>query len=104
MIRILNRDYRKKDKPTDVLSFIYGEGNPDVGDENFYGEIIICPAVAKKQAKLYNNDLNMELKRLLVHGFLHLLGYDHEISAEAEKEMFKKQEELLMQLEEINLC
>ena len=73
-------------------------GLPDDADM-FYGEIIICPEVARAQAVEYSNDYNSELKRLLVHGVLHLIGYDHELGDEEERIMLKKQEELLLKLE-----
>ncbi|MDD4358489.1 MAG: rRNA maturation RNase YbeY [Candidatus Pacebacteria bacterium] len=77
-IRKINRDYRKLDEPTDVLSF-EGEGN-------FLGEIIICLSEVQKNGDNFED----ELKRVLIHGTLHLLGYDHE---KDQGEMLKKQEE-----------
>lgn len=78
-IRAINRDFRGKDKVTDVLSF---EEEPrDFGgiqEEGFLGEIIICPSRAKSQARKYGWSFNAELQRLLVHGLSHLLGHDHE--------------------------
>ena len=72
----MNRRYRGKDYATDVLSFSYGsvkvEGMP------FLGEVVISPAVASDQAIRYGVAQEKELRRLLVHGTLHLLGYDHE--------------------------
>jgi len=80
-IRFLNRKYRKKNKPTDVLAF------PDFVQEpkgrflspraTFLGEIIICSSIIKKQAKFYQESEKTALARVLVHGLLHLLGYDH---------------------------
>jgi probable rRNA maturation factor len=71
----LNRQYRKKDYPTDVLSFPFNEELPD----GFYlGDIFICYPVAESQAEENNISLPEELFRLMVHGILHLLGYDHE--------------------------
>lgn len=67
-IRTLNKKYRKKDKPTDVLSF-RGEGK-------FLGEILIDYAQIKRQAKLYKNSVQSELIFILVHGLLHLISYD----------------------------
>lgn len=88
-IQELNRIYRKKNKVTDVLSF--GDWN----DKEFLGEIIICLPQAKRQAKKYNTTLKQELTRLLVHGILHLAGFDHEQSKLKEKKMFKLQEEII---------
>ena len=70
IIRKLNREYRGKDKPTDVLSFCFG-------DADLLGEVYISLQRAKVQAKRYGVLYEEELKRLLVHGLLHLMGYDH---------------------------
>jgi len=82
----LNRKYRKKNKSTDVLSF---EKNPGfIEDVN---EIVICPAVIKKNGLRYKIAFKKELEKILIHGVLHILGYDHEISKAEEKKMDKKQ-------------
>ncbi len=87
-IRELNKKYRGKNRATDVLAF--GE----IPNSKFripssikrLGEIVICLEVIKKNAKRYNSTLEKELARVLIHGILHLLGYEHEKSkAEAEK-------------------
>ncbi|MDR2591820.1 MAG: rRNA maturation RNase YbeY [Chitinispirillales bacterium] len=70
MIRKLNREYRGKDKATDVLSFCFG-------DDDLLGEVYISPQRAKVQARRYGVSYDDELKRLLIHGLLHLMGYDH---------------------------
>jgi probable rRNA maturation factor len=77
----LNMTYRKKNKPTDVLSFNMNEGE-------FLGDAVICPAVAKQNAKKYGVSTNAEVARLVTHGLLHLLGYDHG------KKMFDLQEKI----------
>jgi len=69
-VRELNKAYRKLDKVTDVLSFEWHE-------EDFAGEIYIATAQVERQAPRYNNDYVNELRRVLVHGMLHLCGYDH---------------------------
>ena len=74
-IRDLNRRFRKLDKVTDVLSFIYGE-------EDVFGEIYIATAKAQKQAPRWKNSFYDELRRLVVHGALHLAGFDHMNSKE----------------------
>ncbi len=75
-IRLINFRYRQKDYATDVLSFNYGsdviEGSP------FLGEIVIAPEVAANQAIRHHVSPEKELRKLLLHGILHLLGYDHE--------------------------
>jgi probable rRNA maturation factor len=70
-IRALNRQYRKKDTPTDVLSFAGGEENGALGD------IVIATGVASRQARDAGHSLQAELRVLALHGLLHLLGYDH---------------------------
>lgn len=74
----INKKYRNIDNSTDVLSF--------EGDDNIFGEIIICEEEVQKNGENFND----ELKRVLIHGTLHLLGYDHE---KDQGEMIKKQEE-----------
>ena len=100
-IQEINRDYRGKDVPTDVISFAL---NDEIEDEvyiigledefNSIGDIIICVDIAREQAQEYNHSFNREIGFLAVHGFLHLLGYDH-MNEEDEKEMFDKQEAIL---------
>lgn len=87
-IKKLNKIYRKKDKVTDVLSF-------NLDDKNILGEIVICLEQAKKQAKEKKTSLQAELKLLVAHGTLHLLGYDHECS-ELEAQRQEKEEQVLL--------
>ncbi|MCP5047445.1 MAG: rRNA maturation RNase YbeY [bacterium] len=88
--RAMNASYRQKDYPTDVLSFPMNEELPD---GSFYcGDILICHPVAEKQAKENNISLQNELLTLMVHGILHLAGYDHETDS---GEMMRMQEGLL---------
>jgi probable rRNA maturation factor len=70
-IRTLNRTYRRKDAPTDVLSFPAGEPH-DLGD------VVIASGVARRQAREAGHPLQTEIRVLALHGLLHLLGYDHE--------------------------
>ncbi|WP_442595011.1 rRNA maturation RNase YbeY [Neobacillus sp. D3-1R] len=99
-IHEINLEYRQKDKPTDVISFAMeelGEGEIEVvGAEQprVLGDIIISIPKAKEQAEEYGHSFLRELGFLAVHGFLHLLGYDHE-TEEEEKAMFSLQKELL---------
>ena len=95
-IHPLNRDYRGKDRPTDVLSFSQREdGDPE---DPMLGDVIISIERAKEQAPEHNNSVSAELSLLLVHGILHLLGYDHEDDEEAEV-MEAKEKEILCQLD-----
>ena len=79
-IRELNRTYRGKDKPTDVLSFpLYEAGEEGDGEtERLLGDIVISLDTARRQAAEYDATLDREVQRLLIHGILHLLGHDHE--------------------------
>jgi len=71
-MRTLNRRFRRKDRPTDVLAFPAGAGGPLLGD------IVVSVPYASREARRRREPLAAELDRLLVHGYLHLLGYDHE--------------------------
>ena len=95
-IHELNRDYRHIDRETDVITFaLEDEKDMVVPDgERVLGDIYISIDKAKSQAKEYGHSLLRELTFLAVHGFYHLLGYDH-ITKEEEEIMFSKQEEVL---------
>lgn len=88
-IRELNKAYRGKDEPTDVLSFPIGE---KVGDRLILGDVVISLDTANRQAIEWGCDLEEEVERLLAHGIIHLLGYDHELGGEEERK-FKALEE-----------
>lgn len=94
-IQEINREYRKIDKITDVISFAF-EDNAKMryNSMRFLGEIFICIPRMKEQAKEYGHSEVRELAFLTVHGLLHLLGYDH-MNKEDEEVMFKLQEEVL---------
>lgn len=84
-IHPLNRDWRGKDRPTDVLSFSQLEGEPIPGVPLMLGDVIISLETAKRQADERGHSLDQEVQILLVHGIVHLLGYDHEVESEAEE-------------------
>ena len=94
----LNRQYRDKDCPTDVLSFALNEGDePEIIDgpeEVLLGDIIISLETAARQAEEYGHSLERELAYLTVHGILHLLGYDH-MNEEEKKEMRQEEKYVL---------
>jgi len=97
-MKLLNNKYRKKNYPTDVLSFsIFESEGPRIPSLDL-GDILICLPVAKKQAREYQESLRHELERLTVHGVLHLFGYDHEKSKKEEKQMFSLQNKILRSL------
>lgn len=94
-IRELNKQYRGKDSVTDVLSFSlmeHGEWNMEQGED--FGDIFICEKQVRRQAKEYKVSGKEEFSRMLVHGVLHLLGFDHQKASEAKK-MFKLQEDII---------
>lgn len=102
-IQVINREYRQKDSPTDVISFALeelGEGEMPVIFEGVdalprnLGDIMISIEKAKEQAVEYDHAYDRELGFLAVHGFLHLNGYDH-MTEEDEKEMFDLQRKIL---------
>ncbi|WP_078432375.1 rRNA maturation RNase YbeY [Metabacillus halosaccharovorans] len=99
-IQEVNREYRDKDQPTDVISFALeemSEGELEIvgGDQpRVLGDIIISIPRAREQAEEYGHSFMRELGFLSVHGLLHLLGYDHMTDSE-EKVMFTKQKEIL---------
>jgi probable rRNA maturation factor len=109
-IRLLNRRYRGIDRPTDVLSFPQFEGLKEIKEQQKkapsagipLGDIVICPSVAMKNAARYSTTLKEEIRRLLVHGFLHLLGYDHERGPNEARKMRRKEAELLDALAEMD--
>lgn len=98
-IQKLNKIYRYKDRVTDVLAF--GDFSPPDArlsgrqGQGLLGEIVICLPQARRQAKAYGVSFKQELARLLLHGLLHLKGYDHEKSESEAKKMFGKQEKVL---------
>jgi probable rRNA maturation factor len=81
VIRKLNRDFRGKDAPTDVLSFPLAENGEVIG-ERLLGDVVISVDTARRQAAAYDAPLQRELYRLLIHGLLHVLGHDHERTAQ----------------------
>ncbi len=94
-IHNINKEYRNIDKITDVISFALNDiTTEDYLIEKEIGDIFICLDQAKRQAEAYGHSYEREVGFLSVHGFLHLLGYDH-MNIEDEKIMFKKQEEIL---------
>ena len=94
----LNKTWRRKSGPTNVLAFSLTEGEDLTMARNLLGDIVISVDTATREAQREATTVQHRLNVLLVHGFLHLLGYDHERSdAEAER-MFRKEKELLLEL------
>ena len=95
-IHNLNKNYRNIDRETDVITFALEDDEQVINgsDERILGDIYISLEKAKSQAVEYGHSFLRELSFLAVHGFYHLLGYDH-MNEEEEKVMFAKQEEVL---------
>lgn len=100
----LNKVFRKKNRVTDVLSFAEQEvqfGKFKIGPtmkSKGLGEIVICLREVKKNAKRFNLPFKQELAKMIIHGVLHLLGYDHEQSNDAAEKMEAKEKEYLTKL------
>ncbi len=90
-IEKLNSAFRDKAKPTDILSFA-------PTDESEFGSLVICWDIAKRQAAQNNWSIQTEVEYLMLHGILHLLGFDHERSLKEHKRMMSFQDELFMTL------
>jgi len=97
-MKTLNRRYRGKDRTTDVLSFSLREGVFPSIQPDMLGDIVISVPVAVRQAKREGHTINREIDRLLVHGLVHLLGYDHERGPREARRMFRKEQDLLKEL------
>lgn len=94
-IHQLNREYRQIDRPTDVLSFALNEGEASGEEEaNFLGDLVISVDQVKAQAAEFGHSETRELAYLTVHGFLHIIGYDH-MEEEDKREMRAAEEEIL---------
>lgn len=99
-MRDWNSFYRGKDSSTDVLSFAEKEAPkmfPHPEGQQFLGEIVVCPQVVAAQAKDYNVSFDEELFRVMVHGLLHLIGFDHEKDA-LSAELMQKAEKRYLEL------
>jgi probable rRNA maturation factor len=94
----LNEKWMEKEGPTDVLAFPMDELRPGLVneelEEGMLGDLVLCPAVAERQAVTAGHSTNEEIELLTVHGILHLLGYDH-AEPDEHKEMFGLQAQLL---------
>ncbi|MGL4982112.1 MAG: rRNA maturation RNase YbeY [Treponemataceae bacterium] len=95
----LNREYRKKDGATDVLSFEQGDSYKDENDVSWFcaGDIIISLDTLQENSKYFNVPCEQELYRLLIHGILHLNGMDHSDNSQNQP-MLVLQEEILTQI------
>jgi rRNA maturation RNase YbeY len=94
-MRGLNRRWRGKDRPTDVLSFSQREGEGGDLHPELLGDIVICVPTAKRQAREAGHCLAAELDRLAVHGLLHLAGYEHEDDPVAARAMRRREDAII---------
>lgn len=99
VMRTLNRDWRGKDRPTDVLSFAQRDGDAGA-PEQMLGDVVISVDTARRQAAERGESLVRESERLLIHGVLHLLGYDHEVSVQEARRMQRRERALAQRLRE----
>ena len=105
-IQKLNKQFRKKDYPTDILSWTYDVGEGEIAEpelnesqeENIAGELAVSAERVSKQASKNGWDFETELIRLLAHGCVHLAGWDHEESGEQEMEMLELEIQLLKEV------
>ncbi len=105
-IQTMNLKYRKMDKATDVLSFPvfenlrpdYKKTDPEILTQLELGDLVICKEIAKAQAREFGISYSEEVIHLAVHGFLHLLGFDHEISSKEEMIMERYESELVKKI------
>ena len=94
-IQEINRDYRGKDVPTDVISFAYHETEDfNIGPYDTLGDIIISLERVEEQASEYNHSFEREFYYVLTHGILHILGYDH--IEEDDKKLMREREEAIL--------
>jgi probable rRNA maturation factor len=101
-MREINFEFRKKDKPTDVLSFpqftpqeVRGEKPVDIEVGSYLGDLVISTETTIKQAKRFKVSVKAEVTRLLVHGVLHLCGYDHEKVPAREAQRMRRRERVI---------
>jgi rRNA maturation RNase YbeY len=97
-MQALNATYRKKNRPTDVLAFSMREGEPSP-QTNLLGDVVISVDTAARQAAERGVSVAAEIRTLLAHGILHLLGYDHERSPAEARRMFALQRKLMLRLD-----
>jgi probable rRNA maturation factor len=86
--RQLNADFRGKDYATNVLTFVYGEGEPmpdDCAEAPLAGDLVLCVPVVLREAREQGKTVEAHFAHLIVHGMLHLQGYDHEVQQDAEE-------------------
>jgi probable rRNA maturation factor len=102
-IQALNRRYLRLDKPTNVLAFPMREGEFSVLHPNLLGDLVISVETARRQKKRFGLDETKMVILLMIHGILHLLGYEHEGTKKGAREMAIKQKELFQKCRNIGI-
>jgi probable rRNA maturation factor len=97
-IQALNRKYLRRDKPTNVLAFPMREGEFSTLHPHLLGDLVISVETAKRQSNRFGLDEMEMVVLLMVHGVLHLIGYEHEGTKKGAREMTLKQRELFQQV------
>ena len=97
-IRVLNRKHRGRDKPTNVLAFPMREGEFSTLHPHLLGDLVISVETARRQSNRFGLDEMEMVILLMVHGVLHLVGYEHEGTKKGAREMTLKQKELFQQV------
>ncbi len=93
-IRAMNRDYRGIDRATDVISFAFQDGEGAGFTPFLLGDMFICPEIVEKHSIKYNSTYRTEMLFVIVHGMLHLLGFDHDTLSERKK--MRESEDIIM--------
>jgi len=100
-MRGINAEYRGKDRPTDVISFAMSDGEFPGLNKDILGDVVISLDTARRQAVERGVSIRQEVDFLLIHGILHLNGYDHERGEPERLKMEKKERELIKELEQV---
>jgi len=95
----LNRQYLRRNRPTNVISFPMTSGDPAALPSRLLGDVVISAETAERQAEAGGRRTGEEILFLMIHGILHLLGYDHEKNAEERRKMEAKERELLQSVQ-----
>ncbi len=103
-IKALNKTYLNRNRPTDVISFPQNDGVSAHADSTLLGDVVISLETARRQARRSGKPLREEFAFLLIHGMLHLLGYDHEGPLRKAREMASREKELFLLCKQYNLC
>ena len=96
-MQLLNKTYRNKDKPTNVLSFELPKNFPVGNEKTLIGEIALCEEIIYEESKKYKKIFENRLKHMIIHGLLHLIGYDHQDEEETSK-MERLEKEIMNKL------